>query len=72
MTLKPSGSPELRALIEIDAKLIRPKPIPLSEVGKCPCGASYYHVEDIGKDCEIQYCRGTVRATNSGDEKHGS
>ena len=34
------------------------------EVGRCACGASYYRPEDIGKPCEIQYCRGTVRSTS--------
>jgi hypothetical protein len=31
--------------------------------GKCECGASYYRAEDIGKPCEIQYCRGIIKAT---------
>lgn len=34
------------------------------EVGKCYCGASYYRVADIGRPCEVQYCRGTVCATS--------
>lgn len=33
------------------------------EVGKCECGASYYRVEDIGTQCDVQYCRGTIKAT---------
>lgn len=53
---------DVQALIELDAKLVRPKPYAIPEVGKCFCGASYYRTEDIGRDCEIQYCRGTVKA----------
>ena len=31
------------------------------EIGKCrECGASYYEDAQIGKDCEVQYCRGIV------------
>lgn len=38
------------------------------EVGRCYCGASYYRIEDIGQPCEIQYCRGTVRASSNDTE----
>ena len=39
-----------------------PTPKSVLEVGHCECGASYYHVEQVGQPCEIQYCRGTVKS----------
>lgn len=69
--LKPQDSPELEVLIALDARLVRPAPRGPLEVGKCQCGASYYREEEIGRPCEIQYCRGTINAMPQKGDKHG-